>query len=54
MTFTQAGTSRREGTGNSQKWEKIIGGLCTFFTVEDKPFEIIAKFFLNIVGEDFV
>ena len=44
----------KKGTGNSQKWAKIIGGLCAFFKVKDKPFEIIAKLFLNIAGDDFV
>ena len=27
---------------------KIIGGLCTFFDLEEKPYEITSKFFLDI------
>ena len=37
------------------KRAKFIGRLCVFFFyVEDKPFEMIEKFFLNIGGGDFV
>jgi len=32
---------------------KIIGGLCTFFDLEEKPYEITSKFFLDIGGQHF-
>ena len=30
------------------KMGKIIGGLCTFLDLEEKPYEITSKFFLHI------